>query len=79
MEWENKIGICFEGPSLIFAAEVTTERNAFNLLSELIKNEISWGEAAVHFAQYLLSNGCTAQQIDEQIIRIHDRYAAWLK
>ena len=79
MEWQKKIGSCFGKPGFIFAGESTTEKNAFELLSQLRKDEIPGREVEIGFAQYLLSKGCAAQQIDEQIIRIQLRYSAWLK
>jgi hypothetical protein len=68
MEWQKKIGSCFGASGFVFAGESTTEESAFELLSLLRKGDISWREAAIDFAQYLLSKGCAAQQTDEQII-----------
>lgn len=79
MEWQKKIGSCFEGSAFIFAGNSTAEKNALDLLFELRKKDILWEEVAVEFAQYLLSNRCDARQIDEQIIRIQERYLPWLR
>ncbi len=79
MEWQTKIGSCFEEPKFVFAGKSTTENNAFELLSQLRENDITWKETAIHFAQYLLNKGCDAQQVDEQIFRIQQRYFYWLK
>jgi len=79
MEWQKKMESCFGESGFVFAGESITEESALELLSLLRKSDISWREAAIDFAQYLLSKGCAAQQIDEQIIRIQKRYSAWLK
>jgi hypothetical protein len=79
MEWQKKMGSCFGESGFVFAGETITEENAFELLSLLRKSDISWREAAIDFAQYLLCKKCAAQQIDEQIIRIQKMHSAWLK
>lgn len=79
MEWEASISKCFSGSDPMFANCSSDEEWAFNLLIALRQGHVPWREVMAAFARYLLTRGCAAPHIDDQLTRIEKFYSPWLE
>ncbi|TVO31887.1 hypothetical protein [Vibrio algivorus] len=72
MSWRNKIGTCFGMVDKKFALHPSDAKSAALLLNEASQEGVGFEEFCNELKNWMINQECTAEHINEQMIRIED-------
>jgi hypothetical protein len=78
MDWKSEIPGCFGAKDGLFAVHPLEAQRAAELLSKLCKERVGWEDVRASFITFLSQQGWSEDHIAEQIVRIEERFKAWL-
>ena len=78
MDWQHWIDECFGRTDRLGPRHALDMERAFQLLTSMREQRITWDQAQSQFEAYLHKKGSTSQQIASELEKLRPHFEPWL-